>query len=1723
MKFSERYAQSKKTNSGAASTGGSFSERYKKGLIGKKEPEATYSNVGAFRKAEREMEKQQIAASNMPAANTISTSISTNTNTNTNTGTASVGDFRKLEQAMAEQQKQSDKYKLFGQNIIPVKDTDNILAKIGKEVVNYGLGTINRIFDAPFQAIANASEALESVITGKPVEIGEKRFVRDILPDAAKKKIEDIKKSNPMLGGFIETTLEAAADPTTYIGGGIIDDLAKAGLVGKAAKPGTIENVISTGTRQANLLKKSAKGATKNVIDDVARKADDVVTKVDDVTDNVTRKVDDIVKSKTIDEQIAAQKRLIDDLEYQRLEYGIDTTKQIEAAENEIQRLQGQKYLPYYKEELDNLERIQQEILNDSGLTPEFFAMNDRVNRLKSRIADIEGKPIISIADNAVEDMPSLNKLPRSTSIEMPSIEAPVKPGDIADTSNVKAIVPEKPMSMEDRWLNLNSLGKEKKVNAYMFDNPELKPYFQDYAQYILDYEFVPNVKYNRDTQVMKKLRNETGLTPKEIKEALQRIVADQGQENVAAAKKIEVVIDEMLSKGFDSVIGEEIPPIQDYLNLKSKIEGIEYIPSKGLTVDDFPMPDTDKYYAKSVEQAKSTKAAQKANMISPEAPPKEVKSIDEVPQQLGKSPETAGERKFVEQYTKQYLPDNESELKQTIADIQKQLENTTDKTTQSRLNLQMFAANEKLKEVSKLKTNTLRKTPALSDTEIQKAIDAIDMEYGVKPHRQTIERAKAAAEIATDVSIERLRKNGLNSAEDTAEAYFISQKLANEAKQTGDYTKLKSFLKGIQNQATSKGQTIEAFKIWQQDPDGMFRNATKVIDDVENAIKKANPGKIKRIDDEAKRVKDIIDDVAKRSAKEAVNDILPAEMLAKRVEKVIEKEIPEIDPLKDMVDELFRIAKESPLPEKELYKRDPIEFLKQAIKNKDQYADIWEKAKTIVKEKYQNSPDALEVLEDYFNKGIVPSYSDKTLTASIKSGMTTLGQRVSEIVFKSAEDKQKALKELTDYLIKQTGATGDDAALLAQKVQDKFNSLMKDRSESILKNMMRPRSSKAQKTMTQRIDELINLGAFDKESIRDLVKEKYGLPSLSNADFEFISENIDKLKGLSENSREYKEILYRIQHRIQSKVPTTMVDKFRAWQRISMLLNPKTAGRNILGNVFMEKLENFNELTTEAFVDMIVSKIRGSKRTVLGPSALKAKTTGQLKGKVEGIKDIVTDIARGVDTYNVSGQFEVNRSASAFKNSVLAALEDITNKTLQFGDRPFFEAAKKRRLEELKIINKTSKITDEMELDAIAYALDRTFQNDSFLSGKVLQIKGDNARGTKSQLWSLITNIILPFAKTPANILDKLADHTPIGLMKAIGELGKSAAGKKVFNQQYFSQRLGRSLTGTGIIALGYTLAQKGIITGKPESSSTKKGAFDRNVGKQGYSLKTPSGYVSYDWAQPVGSLLAIGADAYTQGVKKADFIKGLEGAGNTFLNLSMLQNLNDILNYGNPTGGFIRTIAGVGQQLTPTIIKQVAKIGDEFERETMDADIAKETINKFMANIPGLRQTLPVKTDTFGKPVEVQEGYGPLQKIFNIAANPALVTKEKMTDYEKEMSRLYNVVGETDVLPSILSNKITYSVKENGQPVAKEYTLTSEEYNKYKEYYGDIAVNGLKNEKGIYITPGIDRLIKSENYKKLTDTQKAKSISRMLDAAAKIAKDKILKDLKKAGKLPG
>ncbi|MCI6191178.1 MAG: hypothetical protein MR691_14835 [Clostridium sp.] len=137
----------------------------------------------------------------------------------------------------------------------------------------------------------------------------------------------------------------------------------------------------------------------------------------------------------------------------------------------------------------------------------------------------------------------------------------------------------------------------KRSINAYQYDNPEVKPYFQDMARGMLQ-DLKNSTKGERiiDANVLYETNGESGiwgtkrdvpndiaelldgvdgkykLSYKDIEKGLNAIIEDHGAENNVASKRIEFYLDQRLRNGYtDFFYGDVFEPNQDYLNLVSQ------------------------------------------------------------------------------------------------------------------------------------------------------------------------------------------------------------------------------------------------------------------------------------------------------------------------------------------------------------------------------------------------------------------------------------------------------------------------------------------------------------------------------------------------------------------------------------------------------------------------------------------------------------------------------------------------------------------------------------------------------------------------------------------------------------------------------------------------------------------------------------------------------------------------------------------------------------------------------------------------------------------------------------------------------------------------------------------------------------------------------------------------------------------------------------------------
>lgn len=717
-----------------------------------------------------------------------------------------------------------------------------------------------------------------------------------------------------------------------------------------------------------------------------------------------------------------------------------------------------------------------------------------------------------------------------------------------------------------------------------------------------------------------------------------------------------------------------------------------------------------------------------------------------------------------------------------------------------------------------------------------------------------------------------------------------------------------------------------------------------------------------------------------------------------------------------------------------------------------------------------------------------------------IKQALKDSGVEITELIKQDAVKKSEVKDKLIELIETKLREFDIEESLLMdikEQISDSYDSLLKEKSEQYLRNRFKDKvkSERKKAPLIEDIMGLINMGAYDNDDILDLIRKKNGIPVLDADAVSKITEYMKKSEAAT--TQRQKDIWRAKAEAIVADFDTsTTAEKIIAFLRINMLGNAKTlVTRNFGGNILLSAAENISEIPA-AMVDKAVS-LKTGKRTITGPSL--DKLTAQAKGFKKGVKEWAEDVKYGVDTSPARDKYDmVPGSTFKGKNPVSKVLKSVENfifKALQLGDRPFYQAAHDARLAELKKLGITG---EEAELQAKLAGLDRTYQN----NGKIAKMATKLRRALDSAGFPF-GSLLIPFSQTPANIMSKMLDYSPAGLASAIVHLGMNAKNGN-FDQRLFSQRVGRSLTGTGILTLGYVLAANDLLV--PEifdSDNYNLYKAEQYSGKVSYSLKVGDYYVGLDSLQPISGVLAVGAEAYAVGVSEQDMVSTVldstKAGINTFFNQNFLQSVFDLLSGETPVDGFFNFAFNVPTKAIPSLARQIANATDTYERETYGSNRFKELGNKFIAATPGLRQKmLPEKRDIAGNKVETNQGRGLVMRLAENLVLPDTIKKEVKDAVNDEVMALYK---RTD-RDGVLLQSAFKSLRADG----KDMKLTGKQYTEYQKLMGEKAYKDIAD------------VIKTKDYKELTDDEKVSLIKEINDQAKEAAENQILISAEKA-----
>lgn len=623
---------------------------------------------------------------------------------------------------------------------------------------------------------------------------------------------------------------------------------------------------------------------------------------------------------------------------------------------------------------------------------------------------------------------------------------------------------------------------------------------------------------------------------------------------------------------------------------------------------------------------------------------------------------------------------------------------------------------------------------------------------------------------------------------------------------------------------------------------------------------------------------------------------------------------------------------------------------------------------------------------------------------------------------YKKVQSAQKAAEEITDSIVNER-STGD---ALRDRIRQIINTKHKDFADQF---------------SDSDIEYLANLADFgaSKKELENMMNTK-----MATGVFDVPEETVQKVNKLFESAQKLP-VNSRLRVNIETQAfwelanctggKASLADKFEAWRFLAMLGNTKTHARNIIGNAIFGKVTNISD-SVAGLMEEAADRTSKRFRNGQGIDRTKAILTNKDSDLVKAC-DLDADLnahrqlsgSKWDDTRGV--QSAIKEQKEVFDSKFFQKYNRINNKALSGEDTFAMKNKYKTSLagylkangvdqsifkdEEVyrKLMDESAlrKLTDAetAQLEALSgrvgildkareYAIKKAeyaaFHEDNKVAdvlSKISRTLNDNDSGAVRALGKAYEGV-LPFKKTPANILRSGLEYSPLNILQDAWTIANMKNGKKNISDLFDS--MSKTITGTGLTVMGMWLYDKGLLKMSDEDTKWQ----DNLEGNQNYSVTIPIGDKKYtytvDWAAPSIMPVLLGAqikkmhDANIENEPDSAFdyigealqaasklispiaeTSMLSGISDTIDSIAQDNKLDALMNLG------LTTTTGYLQQGIPTVGGQIARLVDPTRRSTysgQDESVARTLDNRWKKienKVPFLSRANEAYYDTYGR----------------------------------------------------------------------------------------------------------------------------------------------------------
>lgn len=1224
-----------------------------------------------------------------------------------------------------------------------------------------------------------------------------------------------------------------------------------------------------------------------------------------------------------------------------------------------------------------------------------------------------------------------------------------------------------------------------RKVNAFQYDQPELRPYYQSAARALLS-DLSSAVRgerfptYDQDGYVtgytgvrrsvsepIEQALDNANLSYKQIQKAAEDLIADNGQENYAAAKKLELILDQMLSEGYTDAEGRFIPADEAYIALRD-----------GQTIDGGE-------YRMSEEEWNSIMGQEPAGLPSAfNASPEPLPVLERVL--------PGGDSGVVRMSLDEYL--GRQGLSAPISDYM----------------------DDKLR----LPHGETQRQRARREADANAAADdyAARRQAAIQEYNQKVQ----AGEITPKSRIERLIETarGHDDNESVQAARRALEKRGIDWRVDEDGGPLYG-----QGPESSVGAARSGF-----DPYTGLINQYGAIEPGEN------PARV--VDAPKKTAPHNKVALSARTVMEAA--VTPEAMLPDLAQMIVDGRFSRIP-----VSNRQKVtAAESRI--RQVGYENALRSWREDVHSGKVSDDIMAMG-AVLYNAAANAGDtrlALDIFYDYSQastQGARATQANRILKTLTPSGQLYMVQKmvndVNNAVYGSRENRpgnvpvelwmQRVGESLADELSSRLNAKPREAKTVAQTI-------LSDLRRYANKTAPRRQTSRDTRTEMDRIMDLFqNRTAYEEawQAAKDTLSDTFeNNPDALSAFDAWLDSSLEYTRRLTKELTQQDQIvlpeemadrflkaetdeardavLDEINQYVADRIPSTFMEKFNALRYLNMLGNLKTQVRNVGGNVIMKgvraqrvklqaAMENLAEKAARAKgaeFERTVSLTRDRDIFKLAKEEFDRSAEalmGERKYSYNG-QSIPADIQNRRTIFKVNGEWGLDGKGPASllrkgADALMSGLESyrrLTNWAMEEGDvffaRSIYADALSRYLkangvtaEQYRSGQVDEGLLDRARQRAVKEAQEATFRDSNAFSDMIAKIGFRNPKNGWEKGANMAVQGVLPFRRTPANVGVRAVEYSPLGLIDTAVKAAKVAKGSESVTSADVIASLSKTLTGTGLFALGVALGMGGMLSGLG-AGDENEAELDEQEGGQAYALYLPDwltgavglpeGFnLTLDWASPAAVPLFMGAELGAlwgeNGLQWKDLGAAIASSSNVLLNMSMLKGINDQLeniSYSeNPlvdltlnsltdfwTAGLTSTLGG---QIERTL-EDVRMSTYTDENSELPTDLQYE-LGSQLARVPGVDyQQIPF-VDGWGR--TESSGHW-LPRAGNQFLNPSYTSSDTSTPAIQETRRLYEATGDGGVVSKRPEKEITVDEE-------KKY-LNAGEYLQYATERGEM-----------------------------------------------------------------